>query len=274
MIKKLFQVFVLLCFVSTAYAQILPKGNPKKIINIAVPKGYERVKIQGNTFAAYLRNLPLKQNNNTVLLYNGRAKGNQTAQYAVVKMEVGKRDLQQCADAIMRLRAEYLRKSNQADKIHFNFTSGHKAEYKKYAQGYRAVVKGNKVSWVKKAQPDTSYKAFRKYLDVVFMYAGSYSLKKELAKVAKTNDIKIGDSFIQGGFPGHAIIVVDMAVNKSNGTKMFMLAQSFMPAQEIHVLTNFSDSKLSPWYNIAFGNSLHTPEWTFTASDLMRFKDE
>jgi len=53
-----------------------------------------------------------------------------------------------------------------------------------------------------------------------------YSLAKELKPIAVEN-MKIGDVFIQGGFPGHAIIVVDMAIHVRTGERLFMLAQSY-----------------------------------------------
>ena len=52
-----------------------------------------------------------------------------------------------------------------------------------------------------------------------------------------------------------------------------MISQSYMPAQEIHILINQIDQDLSPWYPLDFGESLFTPEWTFNANDLKRFKD-
>jgi len=84
--------------------------------------------------------------------------------------------------------------------------------------------------------------------------------------------IEIGDVFIQGGSPGHAIVVVDMAVNKSTNEKIFLLAQSFMPAQEFQVLDN-NNGNLGPWYSDSFSDILYTPEWTFNKSDLMRFSN-
>ena len=56
------------------------------------------------TFGAWLRSVPLKKNL-TVYLYNGVPKRNQEAQFAVLDVSVGHEDLQQCADAVMRLRA-------------------------------------------------------------------------------------------------------------------------------------------------------------------------
>jgi len=87
-------------------------------------------------------------------------------------------------------------------------------------------------------------------------------------------DIKIGDVFIVGGSPGHAVIVVDLAHNRQTGEKVFILAQSYMPAQEIQILVNSDNGDISPWYEVnKIGNIFHTPEWTFRKDQLMRFRE-
>jgi hypothetical protein len=96
-------------------------------------------------------------------------------------------------------------------------------------------------------------------------------LSRELQPVDNVSDMRIGDVFIKGGFPGHAVIVVDMAANPTTGKKVFLLAQSYMPAQDVHILRNPANPKSNPWYELAFGERLHTPEWTFTAKELKRF---
>jgi len=103
------------------------------------------------------------------------------------------------------------------------------------------------------------------------MYAGTHSLSKELKSVPLEN-IQIGDVFIQGGFPGHAILVVDMAEHLTTKEKIFMLAQSYMPAQETQILKNPTNKNLSPWYSLNFEGQLDTPEWDFNKSDLKRFE--
>lgn len=241
---------------------------------IAPPAGYKRTEVTSASFASYLRTLPLLPAGTKVLYYNGQEKRNQAAAYAVLDIDVGTKDLQQCADAVIRLRAEYLYANKEYDKMHFNFTNGFKAEYTKWAEGYRISVKGNNVSWYKARERDYSSKTFRAYLDVVFMYAGTLSLAKELVAVSYSS-LSIGDVFIQGGSPGHAVLVTDVAVNPQNGRKVFLLAQSYMPAQSIHILTNPTDRKLSPWYELetsAGESKIYTPEWTFTRKDLKRFK--
>jgi hypothetical protein len=250
---------------------IKPQGSTiaKRFI---VPEGYKRVAAGEHSFAGYLRTLPLKPHGTKVKYYNGETKSNDVYE-AVVDLDTGNRNLQQCADSVIRLRAEYLFKEKKYENIHFNFTSGFKAEYAKWREGYRVVVLGNYVHWAKTAAYSTEYKDFRKYLDTVYSYAGTLSLAKELIPV-KVEDMQIGDVFIQGGSPGHCEIVVDMAQNVQTGQRIFMLAQGYMPAQDIHILKNPDDTVMSPWYSINFGEELYTPQWVFKKGDLKRFSNE
>lgn len=234
------------------------------------PSGFDRKNYAENSFEHYLQNLPLLADGTKVLLYNGVLKGYQGAHEAVVDVNVGKRDLQQCADAIMRLRGEYLFAQNNLADLHFNFTNGFNCRFDKWKEGYRVKVNGNKTNWYQSGKAYEGYKSFRDYMTLVFTYAGTLSLSQELKSV-DILDIAIGDVLIQGGSPGHAVIVVDMAVN-IKGEKMVMLAQSYMPAQQIHVLKNPNNSGLNPWYKIEAGKDVQTPEWYFNYTDLKRFR--
>ena len=69
------------------------------------------------------------------MLHDGSRKANQEAHLAVVDIDVGPRDLQQCADAIIRLRAEYLYAQQAPDRIRFSFTSGDSAPFSRWAEG-------------------------------------------------------------------------------------------------------------------------------------------
>lgn len=237
----------------------------------AIPDSFERVEVRQGSFEEYLRQLPLKPCSTKVKYYDGRTKSRDVHE-AVVDMDIGDRDLQQCADAVMRLRAEYLYKMELYDKIHFNFTNGFRADYSKWMQGNRISVDKNKTYWVKKTDYSNDYTSFRRYMDMVFAYAGTLSLSKEM-KAISLDEMRIGDVFIKGGSPGHCVIVVDMAENKATGEKLFMLAQSYMPAQDIHILKNPENKDLSPWYPLEFSGDLATPEWSFTKDQLMRFSD-
>lgn len=237
---------------------------------ISAPDGYERTEVPSNSFAEYLRKLPLKPAGTPVRQFDGELKGNQNVHVAVVDLPIGKKDLHQCADAAMRLRAEYLWKRGMYNQIHFNFTSGFRADYAKWMEGYRIVLKGNDASWVNSTNPSNTYADFWKYMEMVFSYAGSLSLSKELKSVA-LDDMEIGDMFIRGGTPGHVAVVVDMAVQPQSGQKLFLLAQSFMPAQEIEILKNPNSNSLSPWHSLDFKGDLQTPEWLFYRNELKRF---
>ncbi|MDP4798208.1 MAG: DUF4846 domain-containing protein, partial [Crocinitomicaceae bacterium] len=178
----------------------------------------------------------------------------------------------QCADAVMRLRAEYLWSQKKYSAIHFNFTNGFRANYSEWMKGKRISVNGNSVSWVQNKPASNTSTDLWAYMEVIFNYAGTLSLSKELNTVA-LKDMQIGDVFILGGSPGHAVIVVDKATNTKTGKQVFILAQSYMPAQEIQVLINPNDEVNSPWYSLDFGEILETPEWDFKATQLMRFAD-
>ncbi|MBF4483281.1 MULTISPECIES: DUF4846 domain-containing protein [unclassified Flavobacterium] len=277
-VKFLFIVAILmvfLCFFSFSKTNNTNKsnllGNTTIQQRFQLPQGFVREEESKTSFGVFLRKLPLKPLGSDVLYFDGTIKSNRNVYEAVVDLPIGRQDLHQCADAVMRLRADYFYGQKQYDKIHFNFTNGFRVDFSKWVEGYRIAIKGNKTSWVKTAKPSDSYQTYWKYLETVFMYAGTASLEKELKSI-NALDIKIGDVFIKGGFPGHAVIVVDVAVNPKNNQKIMLLAQSYMPAQEIQILKNPNSSSLSPWYAVDFGTSLKTPEWTFSSSQLKRFK--
>lgn len=217
----------------------------KVIADIPPPPGFKRVVADSGSFGYWLRQIPLKKDK-TVYLYDGSLKGRQGVQYAVMNIPVGNRDLQQCADAVMRMRADYLFAMKRYKDIRFWDNAG-----KPYA-------------W----NGTNDRTAFDKYLFNVFAWCGSASLEKQLKTVPGNYTINPGDVLIQGGFPGHAMIVVDVVMN-NKGQRKFMLAQSYMPAQDIHVVKNPSDPEEGPWYDLdKTTEDISTPEWTFSWNQL------
>lgn len=236
----------------------------------SAPDGYRRVEVDSSSFQHYLRRLPLKKVNSKVTYFDGSIKPNRNVYEAVIDLPIGKRDLHQCADAIIRLRAEYFFKEKKYDSIGFNFTNGFRADYSHWRNGKRIAVTGNQVRWTAGTTYSTSYTTFWKYLEMVFSYAGTASLAKELKPVS-VDAVQIGNVFIQGGFPGHAVIIVDMAIHAQSGQKIVLLAQSYMPAQELQLLKNPNGESMNPWYSMELTDKLYTPEWTFETSHLKRF---
>lgn len=255
------------------------------------PAGAARVPAAAGSFADWLRKLPVHAGRPPVLLHTGAPRADQSAHVAVIQIDPGRRDLQQCADALMRLRAEYLYSRRAYDRIRFNFTDGVPARYASWRKGERPVVRnGQRTRWQSRARADQSrsYQSFRAYLRQVFSYAGTYSLSREAGQ-RKWSDVQIGDFLLQGGFPGHGVMIVDLARSERDPNTVYaLLAQSFMPAQSVHILrapTARDDGAWYKWdlrelgkYQRAPGNAarsakatIATPDWRFYASDLMRF---
>lgn len=236
------------------------------------PSGYTQIKVPANSFADWLRHLPLKKEGAAVYLHSGRLKPRQDVHAAVIDIDAGDRDLQQCADAVMRLRGEYLYSQGRYPDLHFNYTSGHTVSFDNWREGYRPEVRGSNVKMVKTSNASSGHASFRKYMDNIFTYAGTLSLTKEMKPVNSTSDIMPGDVFIIGGSPGHAMIVVDVAEHNDTKKRVFLIAQSYMPAQDLHVVKNIGNDNLGAWYAADFGSELETPEWTFGKNDLKRFE--
>ena len=147
-----------------------PTASNQLIDRVRVPAGYQRLTPPSGSFASWLQHLKLKTGTPAVHLFDGSLKKNQSAHVAVIDMDTGDTDLQQCADAVMRLRAEYLFSSGKKSDIAFHFTSGFRCDFAKWADGYRPQVTGNQVTWVKTASVDASYQSFRAYLIQIFTY--------------------------------------------------------------------------------------------------------
>jgi hypothetical protein len=218
------------------------------------PAGYSRFAPAASNFGAWLGSLSLKPAGTHTKTYRGDIARTDNYTAAVIDMSVGKQDLQQCADAVMRLRAEYLYQHKKYNAISFNFTSGFRCDFVHYANGYRY----SNDKWVLKGAKDYTYPSFMRYMNLVFSYAGTLSLEKELVKVNTVADLKAGDVFIHGGSPGHCFIILDVAEN-ANHDKKFLLAQSFMPAQDIQVLQQDGDAwfSLSKPANIPYGDMIN-----------------
>lgn len=253
--------------------------KPQEIINpegktlqerVAPPPGYERTEAKGDSLTTFLREYPLKKAGKPVLLYNGEEKGNQSAHVAVFKLPLEKEDLQQCADSVMRVYAEYFWKTGQKEQISFRFVDGFQAEYSKWRSGYRIQAGESRSSWVSGGARDDSYENFKKYLRMVFAYAGTLSMEQESKKI-KLSEAATGDIFLYAGSPGHVVMVVDVC-RSSDGKKAFLLGQGFMPAQEFYLLKNPLHED-DPWYYLEeVSYPLQTPEYSFKKGSFRRLE--
>jgi hypothetical protein len=233
------------------------------------PPGYTRVAVEEGSFGAWLRGLPLRPVGTPVRNFRGgeSLSGDDASLAAVTELDVGSANLQQCADSIIRLHAEWLWSRGQKERIAYRFSSGHLASWSRYATGERAHVAGSKVTWVKSGPVDGSRATFREYLDLVFTYAGTLSLATEKQR-PRREDVRPGDFFVLGGSPGHAVLVLDVA-RDPEGKRVALLGQGFIPAQDFHVLSPGEDG---PWFSLD-AEEVATPFWKpFPWSSLRRFQ--
>ncbi|WP_153799812.1 DUF4846 domain-containing protein [Foetidibacter luteolus] len=253
------------------------KLKPAPVNNIStiwLPAGYQRPVSLAGSFAAWLGMLMLKADNR-VFLYNKQLKQDQASHYAVIDISTGDEDLQQCADAIMRLRSEYFWTAKNYAQVKFPASGNVILSFDRYAKGERYDVHNNKLYVCRRANtsPNYTHSNLMNFLRIVFTYCGTYTVRQQTNPVADLKDIQAGDVLVKAGSPGHAMIVADVAVNKETGRKIFLLAQGYMPAQDMHIVKNKNNAALSPWYSVEdIKDKIVTPGYVFDKTDLRRWK--
>ena len=223
------------------------EGLQSIVERFEVPAGYTRVEVLPGSFGEWLRGLPILDRQK-VYSFRGEAIRNAPA-IAVVPMSVGRGDVQQCADSILRLYAEYLWSKGKATSWGIHFTSGDLSNWTDWAQGQRFKVAGSSVKRVQSGPSDDSYEQYQKWLHHSFIYAGTQSLHLDSKSVGISQAIQPGDFFVSPGAPGHAVIVLDVAT-ASDQPPIALLGQGFMPAQEFHVLTDTGAHVNQHWFEL------------------------
>ena len=239
----------------------------------AVPPGYARVAVPSGSFGAWLRDLPLAAEGSAVLSNTGETvfPGGDPYVAAVVAIDVGAGDLQQSADAVLRLHAEWLWASDQSDALSYRSASKLALPFSRWAKGQRLLASGPNVFWVVKGKPrPPSYDDFRQYIDAVMLWSNHVSLAARANHVADPTALSPGDFFLQTRGKGHAILVLDVA-QKPTGERVALLGQALQsPAQSIHVM------RLGPataWFSLRPPNPVLTPRADeFSWADLMRLE--
>lgn len=227
-------LLVLLFLLSYLYSPWWPNDeteidNPVRIVSIPLPEGYERK--YDDSYADYLRNLPLMPTDSVVRTFDGdTSRRAQPFCYRVIDKPIISQ-YEQCADVCIHLRADYLYSQRRFFSIHFDDTQYHTMRYWRGARHW----------W------------YEKYLREVFGLANSQSMVQEMPQ-RKLEDLHVGDVFVydsesrEDSNLGHAILVADLAENKDTGSKIVLLVQGSTPACSMHILRNQSDSILSPWF--------------------------
>ncbi|HKA91771.1 MAG TPA: DUF4846 domain-containing protein [Haliangiales bacterium] len=218
-----------------AYA-FVPDGTATRPLDAPFPPpaGMARVEVEEGSFGAWLRRLPLRPPGAPVRSFKGVQilAGDDPRLAAVAELDVGTRDLQQCADSILRLHAEWMWDAGRAGELDYPLVDGKRVSFR-----------------------GTTREAFRRYLVHIFAYASTLSLDKYARKVDRA-DVRPGDFFVMGGSPGHAVLILDIARDK-DGRRAALLGQGFMPAQDFHVLRAPDGTA---WFPLD-GDEIATPFW-------------
>ncbi|WP_040247771.1 DUF4846 domain-containing protein [Psychroserpens mesophilus] len=253
-----------------ATPNLINKDSLTIFTRVNVPEGYQRVPYPKESFQEYLRNYSLKPFGSKIINYDESHYFWQGGHIGILEIPVPENGLQQCADALIRIRSEYLWDHNRKAEIGFNFTSGHYCLWTNYAEGYRPKINGNKVNFYKTAKTNHSKENFYNYLNLIYMYSGTLSLFNELESVEES-DLQIGDMLIKGGSPGHIVMICDEIIN-DKGDKLYLLFQGNTPAQSVHLVKNLEDSNISPWYQLKENQIIQVSNYTFGNSKFVRFK--
>ena len=200
--------------------------NAKTIGDIPAPTGFSRVEANAGSYADFLRSQPLKEKGAKIELFTGGDANYQCLGTAVIDNPLLS-NYEQCADVTMRLRAEYLWQQGLYSEI--SFQDVNKKEMR-YTEG-------------------SSRKNFEKYMRQVYGMCSTYSVFHE-TKPRSINDVQPGDVLVYLARPGrkygHAVIVVDVARNKS-GKVAIMCAEGNTPARNQHIVRNFNPFR-NPWF--------------------------
>jgi Domain of unknown function (4846) len=239
------------------------------------PPGFTRDALAPGSFGAWLRALPLAPLGTPVRSFRGQIilPVDHPNLAAVVAIDVGEQDLQQCADSVIRLHAEWLFARGRRDQS-YRAASGAPMPFARWARGERMVMDGPGFTWATSARADASYPSFRRWLSGVFAFANTGSLARDTEPIAAA-DLRPGDFVVQAGAPGHAVLVLDLA-RAADGRRALLLGQGYMPAQSFHVLRpSGSVGREGAWFIVEPGAiALDTPFWApFPWKALRRFPD-
>ena len=226
-------------------------SNPwraSQVGEIPAPVGFKRVK--ANDYSEFLRSLPMKKHGSMVRLYTGGKARLQFLSLGVIDLPLLSNS-EQCADVTMRIRAEYLWKSEQYDRIDFKDVNGQRHPY----------------------NGGSSRDAFEKYLKATYDRSNTESVYKETLQ-RSFGEVQPGDVFVypsrRKGAYGHAVLVADVAKNRS-GRIAVLCVEGNTPAREAHVLRNLK-RPWSAWF-VLNGNEdvIHLTPFKFYKGELRHY---
>jgi hypothetical protein len=187
----------------------------------------------------------------------------------VIAIDLGSADLQQSADVVIRLHAEWLWSLGKKDAISYPGGPKLMMPLSRWEKGQRVIADGPNAFWVVQSKPAAAdYAEFRRYLDVVFNWANSASLARRTEPV-EPRALLPGDFFLHTKPPGHVAIVLDVA-EKPSGERLALLGQALSPTESVHVIR---PGRATAWFSLRPGHSVVTARSAaFGWDELRRLK--
>jgi len=217
---------------------------------ISLPSNdYQRIETEKNSFADYLRNLPLKKRGTDVINFRAGVfkAGSDTSVAYVIDMDIISRRLEQCMDILVRLYAEYLWSVKQTDNLILPLPGGYWLKWQDWESGFRPVFKGIEVQMRKSTHTISIEQSYRSYLNTVYSESHTQQFYYAYQSVAREK-VQIGDFIIKKGTKGHAIMIVDLAMNKF-GDMIALIGNGDTPACQFFLL-NYQQDR--PWIPLKF----------------------
>ncbi len=215
---------------------------------IPTPPGFKRIPVNRGTYARWLRGLPLYPSNTAVRDYQGRIRVqvSDTTLAAIVYYDIQGKKLEQCMDIIQRLWAEYLWSNTRANELSFIMPGGQSLAWNKWAAGFRPTFNGVNISLHLTARADSSKEAFEDYLWLIFYHSFTQTAYVGYPSI-RFEDLKIGDFIVKKGRRGHAVLVVDLAINDNNEL-MGLIGHGDTPARNFYII-NYRENQ--PWFPLS-----------------------
>ena len=213
------------------------------------PAGFHRVAVSPNSFGNYLRNMKLLPAGAPVKDYRGRIKvaAEDSTVAAVLDYDIRGKKLEQCMDIIIRFYAEYLISQGREDEIAFYLPVNFLLKWNDWKQGFRPVHRGIKINLIKNKPADSSRHSFDEYLNEIFYHSNTQTAYFNYRRV-EFDDIQIGDFIVKKGRRGHAVLILDLAVD-SLGNKVALIGQGDTPARQFYLM---NCKKNQAWFPLKF----------------------
>ncbi|MBQ6069752.1 MAG: hypothetical protein IJK84_09625 [Bacteroidales bacterium] len=231
---------LLLVVAGAAYWRAFNSTNPwhaTQVGDIPAPRGFSRVEVPVDSYAAYLRALPLKGAGAKLHLYSGQEAKHQFMAAAIVDQPLLSK-YEQCADVAIRLWAEYLWQQGRYEEICFTDVCDS-------VLCYHADT----------VSPDSLRQHFEDYLLEVYKWCNTASVYRETMP-RLFSDVEGGDLLVhpaeEGEEYGHAIVVADVA-RDAKGRVAILCLEGNTPAREKHIVRNKWPWR-NPWFIIGKGD--------------------